>query len=141
MGPELGLSKCTSIAARKRGRRPALVAQNLDLPVFYHGFQTVLRIRGNGGEPDALVFTIPGFIAANGLNDRSVGVCVNAVTQLAYSPKGLPVDFVIRGILRQKTYEEAVRFLKEIDPAAPQNYPHRRPRTGGGYRALGGAGR
>ena len=58
----------------------------------------------------------------NGLNSRSVGVCVNAVSQLAYSPKGLPVAFVIRGILRQKTYEQAVKFLRDIPPAAPQNY-------------------
>jgi hypothetical protein len=29
---------------------------------------------------------------------------------------------VIRGILRQKTYEEAVKFLQDIPPAAPQNY-------------------
>ena len=121
MGPDLGLSKCTSIGARRQGARPAFVAQNLDLPVFYNDFPTVLRIRGRG-EPEALVFTIPGVIAANGLNDRSVGVCVNAVTQLSYSVKGLPVAFVIRGILRQKTYEDAVRFLKEISPAAPQNY-------------------
>ncbi len=133
MTPDLGLPKCTSIAARKRGSRPAFVAQNLDLPVFYHGFPTVLHIRGSGGEPDALVFTIPGVIAANGLNDRSVGVCVNAVTQLAYSPKGLPVDFVIRGILRQKTYEAAVRFLKEIRPAAPQNYVIGGPRQAAGF--------
>jgi isopenicillin-N N-acyltransferase-like protein len=122
MSADLGFAKCTSIAARKRDGRPAFVAQTLDIPPFYHGFQTVLRIRGSGGEPDTLVFTIPGVIAANGLNDRSVAVCVNAVTQLAYSVKGLPVAFVIRGILRQKTYEEAVRFLKEISPAAPQNY-------------------
>jgi L-ribulose-5-phosphate 3-epimerase len=69
-----------------------------------------------------LVFTFPGFIAANGLNDRSVAVCVNAVTQLAYSAKGLPVAFTIRGILRQKSYEDAVRFLESTEPAAPQNY-------------------
>jgi len=122
MSEDLGLSKCTSIAARKRGDSPALVAQTLDIPPFYHGFQTVLRIEGSAEEPGALIFTIPGVVAANGLNDRSVAVCVNAVTQLAYSAKGLPVAFAIRGILRQKTYEDAVRFLKEIQPAAPQNY-------------------
>ncbi len=122
MSDDLDLSKCTTIGARKRGDTPAFVAQNLDIPSFYHGFQTVLRIRGSDEEPDALVFTIPGIVAANGLNDRSIGVCVNAVTQLAYSAKGVPVDFVIRGILRQKTYADAVRFLKEIQPAAPQNY-------------------
>jgi sugar phosphate isomerase/epimerase len=122
MSDDLNFSKCTSIAARKRGDSPALVAQTLDIPTFYHGFQTVLRIQGSPDEPGALIFTIPGVVAANGLNDRSIAVCVNAVTQLAYSAKGLPVAFAIRGILRQKTYEEAVRFLKEIQPAAPQNY-------------------
>jgi isopenicillin-N N-acyltransferase-like protein len=122
MSDDLDLSECTTIGARKRGDTPAIVAQNLDIPSFYHGFQTVLRIWGSDEEPDALVFTIPGIVAANGLNDRSIGVCVNAVTQLAYSTKGLPVAFVIRGILRQKTYTDAVQFLKEIQPAAPQNY-------------------
>ena len=122
MSDDLGLSKCTSIAARRRGDSPALVAQTLDIPTFYHGFQTVLRIEGSAEEPGALIFTIPGVVAMNGLNDRSIAVCVNAVTQLAYSAKGLPVAFAIRGILRQKTYEDAVRFLKEIQPAAPQNY-------------------
>lgn len=122
MGPDLGLAKCTTIGARRRGPLPAFVAQTLDIPGYYHGFQTVLRIEGNDEEPGALIFTIPGVVAANGLNDRSVGVCVNAVTQLAHSAKGLPVDFTIRGILRQKTYRDAVRFLKEIQAAAPQNY-------------------
>lgn len=122
MSADLDLSKCTSIAARRRGGSPAFVAQNVDIPTFYHGFQTVLRIEASADEPGSLVFTIPGVLALNGLNDRSVAVCVNAVQQLAYSAKGLPVDFVIRGILRQKTYEDAVRFLKEIQPAAPQNY-------------------
>lgn len=94
----------------------------MDIPTFYHGFQTVLRIRDKREGQETLVFTVPGVIALNGLNSRSVAVCVNAVTQLAYSLKGLPVAFVIREILRQKTYEQAVRFLRDIQPAAPQNY-------------------
>jgi isopenicillin-N N-acyltransferase-like protein len=122
MGPDMGFSKCTTIAAGKRNGNPAYVAQTLDIPTFYHGYQTVLRIRDERDDLEALVFTIPGVVAANGLNSRSVGVCVNAVTQLAYSPKGLPVDFVIRGLLRQKSYEEAVKFLQNIQPAAPQTY-------------------
>jgi len=119
---ELGASKCTTIAAGKRNGKRAFVAQTLDIPAFYHGFQTVLRIRDRRENLETLVFTIPGVVAANGLNSRSVGVCVNAVTQLAHSPKGLPVDFVIRGILRQKTYEQAMAFLRDVQPAAPQNY-------------------
>jgi len=122
MGPDLGLSKCTTVAAGKRDGNPAFVAQTLDIPAFYHGYQTVLRIRDDRDGLETLVFTIPGVLAANGLNSRSVGVCVNAVTQLAYSAKGLPVDFIIRGILRQKTYEQAVKFLQDVQPAAPQTY-------------------
>jgi len=133
LGRDLGFSKCTSIGVRPRGGAPSLVAQTLDIPAFYHGFQTVLRIEGDGGEPSALVFTIPGVLAANGLNDRGIGVCVNAVGQLAHTADGLPVDFVVRGILRQKTYDEAVRFLKEIRPAAPQNYVIGGPSDVGGY--------
>jgi isopenicillin-N N-acyltransferase like protein len=122
MSGELGLDKCTSIGAGARGATPAFTSQTLDVPEIYHGFPTVLRIREESGRLETLVFTIPGVIAANGLNSRSVGVCVNAVTQLAHSTKGLPVAFVIRGILRRKTYADAERFLREIQPAAPQNY-------------------
>jgi len=122
IGPDVDLAKCTTVAAGKRNRNPAYVAQTLDIPAFYHGFQTVLRIRDDRDGLETLVFTIPGVLAANGLNSRSVGVCVNAVTQLAYSTKGLPVDFVVRGILRQGSYEQAVRFLRDIRPAAPQTY-------------------
>lgn len=122
VGPDLGFSKCTTVAAGPRNGRPAFVAQTLDIPAFYHGFQTVLRVKDDMHGVESLVFTIPGVVAANGLNSRSIGICVNAVTQLAYSPKGLPVDFVIRGILRRKTFEEAVKFLESIQPAAPQTY-------------------
>ena len=122
MGEDLSPAKCTTIAARKRNGRPTYVAQNLDLPAFYQGFQTVLRIHDERSGLETLVFTIPGILAANGLNSRSVGVCVNAVTQLAYSPKGVPVDFAVRGLLRQESYEQAERFLREMPPAAPQTY-------------------
>jgi isopenicillin-N N-acyltransferase-like protein len=122
MNRDIGLDKCTSIAAGKRAGFPAFVSQTQDIPGFYHGFQTVLRIRDKKENLETLVFTIPGVIALNGMNSRSVGVCVNAVTQLACSPKGLPVAFVIRGLLRQRTFGEAVKFLGDIPPAAPQNY-------------------
>lgn len=122
MGADLGLSKCTSVAVGRRNGNPAYVAQTLDVPVFYHGYQTVLRIKDGGNGLETLVFTIPGIVGLNGLNSRSVGVCVNAVTQLAYSVKGLPVAFVIRGLLHRRSYAEAVKFLRDIRPAAPQTY-------------------
>jgi isopenicillin-N N-acyltransferase like protein len=122
IGADLNRSKCTSIAVGKRNGNPVYVSQTLDMPVFYHGFQTVLRIKEENGGIESLVYAVPGIVASNGMNNFGIGVCVNAVTQLANSPKGLPVAFAIRGILRQKTYEQAVQFLQDIQPAAPQNY-------------------
>ena len=122
VGPDLDAAKCTSIGAQKRGANPAFVSQTLDIPGFYHGYQTVLHIRDRAAGLESLVLTIPGVVAGNGLNSRGVGVCVNAVTQLAYATDGLPVAFVLRGILKTKSFAEAAKFLREIKPAAPQNY-------------------
>jgi isopenicillin-N N-acyltransferase-like protein len=122
MSKDLDLQKCTAIAAGRRASFPAFTSQTQDVPGLYHGYPTLLRIRDQGANLETLVFTIPGVIALNGMNSRAVGVCVNAVTPLAHSLKGLPVAFVIRGILRQKTFEDAVKFLRDIPPAAPQNY-------------------
>ena len=86
-----------------------------------HG-ETVLRLRDRDTDLETLVLTIPGVVAANGLNSRGVGLCVNAVTQLAYAKDGLPVAFVIRGVLKKDSFQEAAEFLRTIKPAAPQNY-------------------
>jgi len=122
IGPELVSAKCTSIGGRKTGKNPAFVSQTLDVPGFYHGYQTVLRIRDRAAGMESLVLTIPGVVALNGLNSRGVGVCVNAVTQLAFTTDGLPVAFVLRGILKTKSFNEAEKFLRKIKSAAPQNY-------------------
>jgi hypothetical protein len=60
--------------------------------------------KGSGIDLETFLFTFPGFIAANGINSFSVAVVVNAVQQLENSRDGLPVAFVIRGILQRKTY-------------------------------------
>ena len=122
LGRDIVTEKCTTIGAVKTAEHVAFVAQNLDIPVFYHGFQTLLRIKDSKRELETLLFTFPGFIAANGINSHSVAVVVNAIQQLNHSRDGLPVAFVIRGILQQKTYREAVGFLKTVRFGAPQNY-------------------
>jgi isopenicillin-N N-acyltransferase-like protein len=113
---------CTTVAVDRRAGGPAMVSQTLDIPPFYHGFQTLLRITDKERNLQTLLFTFPGFIAANGLNSASVSVVVNAVQQLEHSRDGLPVAFVIRGILQRKTFGEALGFLRSITFGAPQNY-------------------
>ena len=124
---------CTTVGTIKTKEAPAIVAQNLDIPIFYHGFQTLFRIKDPDRDMDTLLFTFPGFIAANGINSRSVAVVVNAVQQLEHSRDGLPVAFVIRGILQRKTFDDAVEFIKSIKHGAPQNYMIGGPEKVGSY--------
>lgn len=112
---------CSGAAVAASEGRPALVAQNLDMEKYRDGHQTVLRIREGDGT-EAFVFTEAGLVAFNGMNNRGVGVAVNTLTQLANSRSGLPVAFVVRGILRARSFEEAVKFVKSVPHASGQNY-------------------
>lgn len=114
--------KCTTIGLKKTNEHPVIISQNLDIPLFYHGFQTLLHIIDPDQGLETYLFTFPGLIAANGLNSHSVAVVVNAVQQLESSKDGLPVAFVIRGILQRRSYTEALQFIKTIKHGAPQNY-------------------
>ena len=49
-------------------------------------------------------------------------VAVNAMGQMDYGTEGLPVAFVVRGLLEQKSLQEAVGFLKKVQHASGQNY-------------------
>ena len=71
---------------------------------------------------ESFAFTFPGYIGANGMNNKRVSVVVNAIMQLKPSRSGLPVAFVVRGVLEKSSYEEAVQFLEEVTFGAPQNY-------------------
>ncbi len=121
-GHNTTIDHCTTIGVQKSPTGLSIVSQTLDIPTFYHGFQTLLHIKEPESNLQTMLFTFPGFIAANGLNSSSVAVVVNAVQQLEHSRDGLPVAFVIRGILQKKTYKEAVKFIHTIKFAAPQNY-------------------
>jgi isopenicillin-N N-acyltransferase like protein len=114
--------KCTSIGVSKTKNHPTIVAQNLDIPRWYHGHQTLLHITNKKSGLQSFVVTIPGLVGANGMNSARVGVCVNTLMQLAPSADGLPVAFVVRGLLQRKTSEDAKLFLKQVKHASGQNY-------------------
>ncbi len=129
MGGDLGNHHCSSIGVDRRGDQPTIVAQNLDLPAYMHGHQTLLHIKmppqdeDQDGKPlEILAFTIPGIIAANGINNYGVAVACNTVLQLQPDPNGLPVDFVVRGMLNCRTRADAVEFARSVRHAAGQNY-------------------
>jgi hypothetical protein len=114
--------KCSALGVDRTADSPAIMAQNMDLEGFRNRYQTVLQIKKPDRDLEIMVFTCAGLIATNGLNNRGVGVCVNALTQLDYRLEGLPVAFVIRGLLDQPDQRKAVEFLKSVDHATGQNY-------------------
>jgi hypothetical protein len=52
-----------------------------------------------------------GLIAANGMNNGPVAVCVNTLMQLSACPDGLPVALVIRGLLARRSGPSVVMTL------------------------------
>ena len=113
---------CSGLGIVAEDNRPTYVAQNMDLEGFRDGFQVVLNVKHTDSGLESFVFTCPGLVALNGMNSRSVGVCVNTLLQLRPRRSGLPVAFVVRGLLERKTVEEAIGFLRDIEHASGQNY-------------------
>jgi hypothetical protein len=121
-GPSVGGEHCSALGIRRRGERPSYLAQNMDLEGFRDGFQIILRIKQADPKRETLVLTHAGLIGLNGLSSRSVGICCNTLSQLAFCKDGLPVACVIRGALEQPTVEAAVGFLRRVKHASGQNY-------------------
>ncbi|MCR9243983.1 MAG: C45 family peptidase [bacterium] len=114
--------KCTTVGVARDGGQPTIVAQNLDVPHWMHRYPTVLRIRHSDSELASLVVTIPGLIGAMGLNSNRVGIGVNTIMQIQSCRDGLPVAFVVRGVLEQPNAEAARAFLQRVRHASGQAY-------------------
>lgn len=116
------LPHCTCIGVNRQGKIPAMAGQNLDIPEFYDGYQVLFRIKYPDSKMESFVVSFPGFIAANGMNNSPVSVHVNAMGQMEYAKEGLPVAFIIRGVLKQTSYEKALKFIHTVKHASGQNY-------------------
>ena len=114
--------KCTSLGLAKTGEQPTIVAQNLDIPTWMQTYPTLLRIHHCDSDLQSLVVTLPGLIGAMGMNNGKVAVAVNTILQLAPCRDGLPVAFVVRGILEQRDDAAAREFLLRVKHASGQAY-------------------
>ena len=113
---------CTAIGFPATAEEPAYLAQTLDVETFRDGFQVVLRIADAGPGMEALVASTAGVIGFNGMNNKGVGVGVNALLPLNSRTDGLPVACVVRGLLSCPSAEHARDFLRRIPHACGQNY-------------------
>jgi hypothetical protein len=109
---------CTAVAITRENSRAA--GQNMDLPDWTNGLQTVLNVKDESGL-GVIAATYPGSLATMGMNSNGVIVVVNAL-DLATNMTGMPVDFVTRGALHQPTASDAIAYIREIPHAVGQNY-------------------
>lgn len=113
--------KCSSIGINKTKNHSSIAAQNMDIPKYFHGYQTVMKIKDENGI-ESIILTIPGHIGITGMNNKQVSVNCNILMQLDYQRKGLPVSFIVRGVLGMTSAEQAISFLNQIEHASGQNY-------------------
>ncbi|MBW2270905.1 MAG: hypothetical protein JRH16_20295 [Deltaproteobacteria bacterium] len=116
------LAHCSGFGVHGRDGLPNILGQNNDLPPYYAGTHTVLRIKYPRGH-EVLLFTWAGLLAQNGVNNRNVGVTMNIVPTAKGSEDGVPMPYIIRGILEKESRKEAVDFLERLGgSAAPMNF-------------------
>ena len=113
---------CSSVGVPPVHGRPAITAQNMDMPDYMDGLQVVLRLPAYGEGPEAYVFTVAGLIALNGVNRAGVGSSCNSLIELSHSADGLPVAYVHRGILAQPSLAAAEEFVRSVHHASGQNF-------------------
>ena len=113
---------CSSFGVNKSANLPSITAQNMDIPEYYHGFQTVLKIDDPDSDKEIMVLTIPGHLGITGMNTKSVSINCNTLMQLDYGKTGLPVTFIVRGVLDKNSQEAALNFIDEVSHASGQNY-------------------
>jgi isopenicillin-N N-acyltransferase-like protein len=110
---------CSTFAFKNPNQ--VILGQNLDIPSYKNGIQTILKIKDTN-DFSTIIFTQAGALASLGINNSPLAICVNSLTQLAYRYDGLPVTYIVRKILQNKTIEEAVASLKNLPHATAQNY-------------------
>jgi len=116
------LHSCSSIGVAAGAGRPATIAQNMDIENFLNGHQVLLHAAATKNEPEQYILSCPGLIGLTGMNAKGIGICANSLIELQASPRGLPVAFVVRGMLSKSNGPDALAFIKKVPHASGQNY-------------------
>jgi isopenicillin-N N-acyltransferase like protein len=125
---------CSAAGIQPAGGRPALLGQTMDIPSLHDGCQIALRV-APGDRPAAVVLSYAGMIGLTGANSAGIGVVVNNLDVLPARRHGLPVAFVLRGILARTNLAEAAAFVQAVPHATGQHYAIGGP---GGIRSFEG---
>ncbi|UCC38753.1 MAG: hypothetical protein JSV96_13135 [Candidatus Aminicenantes bacterium] len=113
---------CSALGVFGQKGIPSLLAQNMDIMTYTDGYEVLFHIKPQDSPVESFIFTFAGLIATNGMNNHSIGICCNTLLQLDHCGDGLPVAYIVRGVLDQEKYEGAVKFIHDIKHASGQNY-------------------
>ncbi len=116
-----GAAQCSTLGVISQKYHPSVMGQNLDFS-FKDGSEVLLHIKHQNSPLEELAFSFAGFIGTTGMNNVPIGLCANSLLQLNPQTDGLPVSFLIRGVLGQSKFEKAVQFIQSIKHATGQNY-------------------
>jgi len=115
-------NQCSTIGVFGQESYSAVLAQNCDNPAFFEGLQVILRIKHEDSDLESIIFTVAGGLCLNGMNNSPLGIVTNLLPQLNSSLDGLPYGFILRGILEQRSLDDAIRFLCNIKHARGFNF-------------------
>ncbi|WP_044201962.1 C45 family peptidase [Flammeovirga sp. OC4] len=110
---------CTTVGIEGKQN---IVTHNNDIPTYFKGLNTLLRIKNPTTGHVILQGTFAGVIAQNGVNNHGIAVGINTVANIKGNKTGLPVAFNVRKILEQENVEDALSFLRSVQCAQPMNY-------------------
>jgi len=116
------IEQCTTLGFAPTDNTPTLMGQNMDIPSASEGFEVLFDIRDDKSGIRSMVFSIAGLIGVIGMNNQPLGIGNNSLKQLAVSVNGLPVNFILRGLLNKTNAEEAITFLHDIPHATGHNW-------------------
>lgn len=120
-GERSGQGPGCTVACLAPASGPAIVAQTMDIPSVHDDSQVAVRHQPADGV-ETIVFTGAGMLGLNGANVEGIGVVVNNLSMLPSSRSGLPVMFVLRGILERTTLADAAAFVETVPHAIGQHY-------------------
>ncbi len=113
---------CSGMGVPATNNHPAYIAQNMDLENYMQGYQVLLHLAPTPSEPEQYIMSCAGLVALAGMNAKGIGLCLNTLMELQASEDGLPVAFMIRGILAKQSGAAAMEFLRTVKHASGQNY-------------------
>ena len=111
--------RCTGFAVN--GPRGSILAQNVDEPLegWDDGLRDIVLRHIDEKEREVLVYTHPGVPAYCGMNSSGLCVANFYIEDSSRGKGGVPIDVILRELLKFDTIEQAVDWLETIPRSLP----------------------